>query len=174
MTVGNPALSETEYFEVATAKTAPLFEAAAQVAAIVAERPTTEQQALATYGQKLGITFQLVDDILDYTASDTEIGKNIGDDFREGKITLPVVIAYQKGSEIERAFWNRTLADLQQKEGDLAQAMHYLKNQQAFELTHIRAREMADQACKALAIFPHTPARQNLLQLVEFALERLY
>lgn len=174
MTIGNPALSREEYFEIATAKTAPLFEAAAHVAGIVAERSETELQALAVFGRNLGITFQLIDDVLDYTVDDQNMGKNLGDDFREGKITLPVIVAYQAGSEIEQAFWRRTLGDHQQREHDLHQALIYLNKHQAFEQTRLQAQQKARDAQQSLQIFSDSAARDHLLQMTNFALNRLY
>ena len=93
------------------AKTAALFSAAAEVGGIIAERPAEEQAALRSYGRNLGLAFQLVDDALDYSGEQARLGKTIGDDFREGKITLPVVLALRRGSENERAFWQRTLQE---------------------------------------------------------------
>src|SRR5262249_38679476 len=108
VTQNDLSTSESRYLEVIQGKTAALFAAACQVGAVVAERPEAEESALATYGMKLGIAFQLVDDALDYAADQATLGKTIGDDFREGKITLPVLAAYQSSDERERAFWLRT------------------------------------------------------------------
>jgi octaprenyl-diphosphate synthase len=174
MTTGDPTVTEDDYFKVATAKTAPLFAAAAQVAALVGYRPQQEQEALAEYGRLLGITFQLIDDLLDYTSSGEQMGKNLGDDFREGKITLPIIYAYQKGTELEQAFWRRTLTDLDQKESDLAQALIYLKKHKALDYTFDCAKASATRAKQALNCFSASLARIYLEKLADFALERLY
>ena len=108
------------------AKTAQLFAAASRIGAVLAGRPTDEEKALEIYGRNLGIAFQLVDDMLDYSARQTELGKTVGDDFREGKITLPVVLALRSASEAERGFWRRTLEELEQQEGDLARAIELM------------------------------------------------
>ncbi|HET8997047.1 MAG TPA: polyprenyl synthetase family protein, partial [Acetobacteraceae bacterium] len=113
---------EERYLEVIKGKTAALFAAACQVGAVVADRPEIEERALAEYGLNLGIAFQLVDDALDYAADQATLGKTVGDDFREGKITLPVLVAYQAGDADERAFWRRTIETSEQMEADLEQA----------------------------------------------------
>src|SRR6185436_15379128 len=111
--------TEDAYLRVIGAKTAALFSAAAEVGAIIAGRPKDEQEALESYGRNLGIAFQLVDDALDYSGKQALMGKTVGDDFREGKITLPVVLAYRRGSKEERSFWKRTLEEREQREADL-------------------------------------------------------
>ena len=93
------------------------FPAACKIGALVANRPKVEEDALETFGMNLGITFQLIDDMLDYSAKQSDLGKTIGDDFREGKITLPVILAFHRGNDAERVFWRRTLEELEQKEG---------------------------------------------------------
>ena len=116
------ATTETQYLQVIRSKTAELFAAACEVGAVVAGRPAAECRALRDYGMNLGIAFQIADDVLDYAASEKRLGKSVGDDFREGKVTLPVIQAIAKASAAEREFWNRCLADLRQKEGDLQEA----------------------------------------------------
>src|SRR5690606_14386993 len=111
--------TEDAYMRVIQAKTAALFAAAAEVGAVVADRGADEAAALESYGRNLGIAFQLVDDALDYSGRAATLGKNVGDDFREGKITLPVVLAFRRGDREERAFWRRTLQDGDQRDGDL-------------------------------------------------------
>src|SRR5256885_1494834 len=114
--------TEDAYMRVIGAKTAALFSAAAKVGAIIANRRTDEQEALESYGRNFGIAFQLVDDALDYSGNQSLMGKSVGDDFREGKITLPVVLSYRRGSPEERSFWKRTLEDGRQAPDDLALA----------------------------------------------------
>ena len=105
----NTATTEDEYLAVIRAKTAELFAAACEVGPVLANRPKAEHAACRSFGMNLGIAFQLVDDALDYGGKSAKLGKNVGDDFREGKITLPVVLSFRRGSESERAFWSRTL-----------------------------------------------------------------
>ena len=113
---------ELAYLEVIKSKTAQLFAAACQIGGIVANRPRNEQEALASYGMNIGIAFQLIDDVLDYSAKQAELGKTVGDDFTEGKITLPVILAFLRGDTNERDFWKRVLENLDQGDGDLERA----------------------------------------------------
>jgi len=170
----NLKTSEDNYLSVISGKTAALFEAATQIAPIVAERPESEETALASFGRNFGIAFQLVDDALDYSAREATLGKTIGDDFREGKITLPVILAYRRGDGEERAFWERTLERMDQREGDLAHAMHLLDKHRAFLDTVERARHYGAIARDALDIFPAGSTRQALLDTVRFCVERAY
>ncbi|HWA49302.1 MAG TPA: polyprenyl synthetase family protein, partial [Dongiaceae bacterium] len=126
MTSNDTATNEQAYLEVIKGKTAVLFAAACEVGAVVADRPKREQEALAGFGLNLGIAFQLIDDMLDYSARQSELGKTVGDDFREGKITLPVILAFRRGDEDERAFWRRTLESLNQQDGDLDRAVRLM------------------------------------------------
>ncbi|MFC6049999.1 polyprenyl synthetase family protein, partial [Methylobacterium hispanicum] len=118
----NTETTEEDYLAVIRGKTAELFAAACEVGPVLAERPQDEQDACRAYGMNLGIAFQLIDDALDYGGTSDALGKNVGDDFREGKITLPIVLAFRHGSEAERAFWRRTLQDGEIREGDLEEA----------------------------------------------------
>jgi octaprenyl-diphosphate synthase len=104
MTANEPTTTEEAYLEVIRSKTAKLFAAATRIGAVVAERPQAEEEALESYGMNIGIAFQLIDDVLDYSADQLKLGKTVGDDFREGKVTLPVILAYRRGNEEERAF----------------------------------------------------------------------
>lgn len=168
------ATGEDAYLRVIAAKTAALFEAACQIGAVVAGRPRPEEDALATYGRNLGVAFQLVDDALDYSARQAELGKTVGDDFREGKITLPVLLAYARGPEPERAFWRRTLEDQEQGEGDLAHAQALLAKHGAVAETIARAEAYGGRARQALAGFPASRAKAAMLDVVEFCVERAY
>jgi len=166
------ATDEAAYMNVIGAKTAALFAAASEIGAIVATREADDQAALRTYGMSLGIAFQLVDDVLDYSAHEADLGKTVGDDFRDGKITLPVVYAVARGDEAERAFWKRTLEDEDQKDGDLARAMELLERHGALNDAMARARDHARQARDALARFSANPYRDALLELVDFCVDR--
>jgi octaprenyl-diphosphate synthase len=174
MTSNNTATSEEEYLQVIGAKTAALFAAAARIGAVVADRPEAEELALAAYGRNFGVAFQLVDDILDFSASQAELGKTIGDDFREGKITLPVIIAFGRGDAGERAFWQRCLEDLEQREGDLDRAIALMGRHRALEDSMALARRYAGRARDALAVFPDRAEKRGLLDLIDFCVERAY
>ena len=173
-TAKNTTTTEDEYLAVISAKTAALCSAAAEVGAVIAERPKDERAALRSYGKNLGLAFQLIDDALDYNGQQGELGKSIGDDFREGKITLPVVLAYRRGSEIERKFWQRTLQDGKYQDGDLEHAISLMDNHRALENTIERARHYGAISCDALAIFPDTDHKTALLEVVDFCISRTH
>jgi octaprenyl-diphosphate synthase len=173
-TANDTETSESAYLDVIKGKTAVLFAAACRIGAVIAERPKTLEEALDGYGLNLGIAFQLVDDALDYSASQAELGKSIGDDFREGKITLPIVLAYRRGSEDERAFWRRTLEDLEQEEGDLERAIELLVKHGTLDDTIRRARHYGAVARDALGIFPESEVKGALLDVIDFTIERAY
>ncbi|AWN48038.1 polyprenyl synthetase [Methylobacterium terrae] len=165
--------SEDEYLAVIRAKTAELFAAACEVGPVLAQRPTPEIAACRSYGMNLGIAFQLVDDALDYGGTSADLGKNVGDDFREGKITLPVVLSFRRGSEEERAFWRRTLERQEIEEPrDLDDAIAIMRRHRALEDTIERARHYGAMAKDALALFPHSPMKQALLEAVDFCIAR--
>jgi octaprenyl-diphosphate synthase len=174
VTANDTETSELDYLEVIRAKTAKLFAAACEIGAVVAERPKPEQEALETFGHNLGVAFQLIDDVLDYAAHQPTLGKTVGDDFREGKITLPVVLAFRTADEEQRAFWRRTLEDLEQKKGDFRRAAAMLEKSGALKATVERARGYGARARQALEIFPAGPMKTALLDAVEFAVERAY
>lgn len=174
MTSNDTDTDERAYLDVIRAKTAQLFAAACEIGAVVAERPAVEQKALHDYGMNFGIAFQLVDDVLDYSAKQVTLGKSIGDDFREGKITLPVVLAFLRGDDDERAFWNRALEDLDQVSGDLDRAIGILNRRGALTDTVGLAREYGMRAAQALAVMPECRERQILLDLIDFCIERIY
>ena len=166
--------SEDTYLAVIRAKTAALFAAACEVGPIVAKRPKAEIEACRGYGMNLGVAFQLVDDALDYGGSAAKLGKNVGDDFREGKITLPVVLAFRRGSTEEREFWQRTLESRDIGDGDVETALATMKKHRALEDTIDRARHYAKMARDALGLFGASPWKQALLDAVEFAVQRAY
>ncbi len=172
MTSNNTGTSAEEYLDVVKAKTATLFAAACRIGAVVAERPPEEEVALATYGLNLGIAFQLIDDILDFSARQTELGKRIGDDFREGKMTLPVILAFRRGGAAERAFWRRCLEDLDQGDDDLDRAMGLMARHHTLEDSMTRAREFGARAREALYVFPDSAIKLELLGAVDFCIRR--
>jgi octaprenyl-diphosphate synthase len=174
VTANDTETGEAAYLNVISCKTAQLFAAACRIGAVVAERPMVEEDALETFGLNLGIAFQLIDDVLDYSAKQTQLGKTIGDDFREGKITLPIILAFRRGSGEERTFWRRTLEDLEQTDSDLDQALAYLEKHNALTDTVERARHYGAIARDALGIFPDNPEKKALTHLIEFCIDRAY
>jgi octaprenyl-diphosphate synthase len=164
--------TEAQYLDVIEGKTAALFAAATRVGAVVADRPQAEAEALDSYGRNLGIAFQLVDDALDYSAEQATLGKTVGDDFREGKITLPVLLAFQRGDEAEKIFWRRVLEERQQAEEDLPQALALMQKHSAFADTIARARMYGDRAVAALGAFPDNDEKRALAGVVEFCIAR--
>ena len=174
VTTNDIATTEDAYLEVIRCKTAQLFAAAAQIGPVVAERPEAEERALEDFGRDLGVAFQLVDDVLDYAAEQAALGKTVGDDFREGKVTLPVILACQAGDETERAFWKRTIEDLDQRDDDLAEAQRLMARHGTLEASLDRARTYAGAAREALRGFPSNPYRAALEELVDFCVERAY
>ncbi|MDO9426693.1 MAG: polyprenyl synthetase family protein [Methylobacterium sp.] len=170
----NTETTEDEYLAVIRAKTAELFAAACEVGPVIAERPKAEQAACRAYGMNLGIAFQLIDDVLDYGGTSASLGKNVGDDFREGKITLPIVLAFRRGTDAERTFWKRALEDGDVSEDDLATALAILRRHRALEDTIERARHYGAMARDALGLFPNGPMKQALLQVVDFCIARAH
>jgi octaprenyl-diphosphate synthase len=162
------------YLEIIAAKTAALFSAAARVGAMAAGKPGAIADSLADYGRNLGLAFQLVDDALDYGGRTAAMGKNVGDDFREGKVTLPVVLAREAGDEEERAFWRRVMGGEGQGEGDFDRALVILGRRGAIERTLDSARAYADAARAALAEMPDNAYRAALADLATFVVDRAY
>lgn len=168
----NTATSEDEYLTVIRGKTAELFAAACEVGPVLGKLTKAEQAACRSYGMNLGIAFQLIDDALDYGGQRAKLGKNVGDDFREGKITLPIVLAFRRGNEEERAFWTRCLQDGEIGEGDLERAIELLSRHNALADTVERARHYGAIARDALGLFRDGPAKQALIDVVEFCVAR--
>jgi octaprenyl-diphosphate synthase len=168
----NTATTEDEYLSVIRAKTAELFAAACEVGPALGGRPKDEQSACRSFGMNLGIAFQLVDDALDYGGKAAKLGKNVGDDFREGKITLPVVLSFRRGSESERAFWRRALEQSDGSDADLEHAIALMVRHRALEDTIQRARHYGAIAKDALALFPDSPMKGALEETVEFCIAR--
>jgi octaprenyl-diphosphate synthase len=166
--------TEERYLDIIGAKTAALFAAACRIAAVVAERPEAEELALDAYGRNLGIAFQLVDDAIDYSSDAATMGKGVGDDFRDGKVTLPVILAYARGSEAEKAFWHDAMMGHRVSDEDLAQATQLLKDSGALEDTLAHARHYGQRAIDALGGFPSSAAKGALTEAVAFAVARAY
>jgi octaprenyl-diphosphate synthase len=170
----NTETTEDEYLQVVRGKTAALFAAACEVGPIIAGKSKAEQAACRSYGTNLGIAFQLIDDALDYGGVASKLGKNTGDDFREGKITLPVVLSYRRGNEAERTFWKRCLEQGQHGDSELAEAMTLVKKHRAIEDTIERAKHYGAMARDALAIFADTPMKRSMLEAVDFCISRAH
>jgi octaprenyl-diphosphate synthase len=166
--------SEERYLQIIGAKTAALFAAASRISAVVAECSEEKEQALDDYGRNLGIAFQLVDDAIDYDTGTADMGKDRGDDFREGKMTLPVILAYARGDADERKFWNEAIAGFRAEDEDLAHAVELIRSHGAVRDTRERARHFAQRACDALAIFPDGRARRAMVEAAQFAVSRGY
>ena len=173
-TNGNLETTESDYLAVVEAKTAALFEAACEIGAVVADRPDSEAEALRCFGENFGIAFQIVDDVLDYSAREALLGKTIGDDFREGKLTLPVVYAIARGNDMERAFWRRTLEELNQRDGDLEHATALIGRHGGFSAALDLARKRGTAAMSALMTFPNSAVRSVLADIVAFCIDRQF
>ncbi|QNE31754.1 polyprenyl synthetase family protein [Sphingomonas sp. NBWT7] len=165
---------EDRYLEIINAKTAALFAAACRIAAVVAERPEAEEAALDAYGRNLGIAFQLVDDAIDYTSDAGTMGKDAGDDFREGKMTLPVILAYARGNEAERKFWKDAVEGRRDSDADFAHAIELVRSSRAVDDTIARARHYGQRAIDAIAPFASGKAKDAMVEAVEFAVARVY
>jgi octaprenyl-diphosphate synthase len=174
VTANDTKTGETAYLDVIKAKTAQLFAAACRIGAVIAERPMVEEEALDTFGMNLGIAFQLIDDVLDYSAKQVALGKSIGDDFKEGKITLPIILAFHRGDEQERSFWRHTLEDLDQKDNDLDHAVALLEKHRALADTVERARHYGSIARDALGIFNEAPEKAAFIELIDFCINRTH
>ena len=165
---------EEHYLDIISAKTAALFAAACRVSPVVAEASEDAEHALECYGRNLGIAFQLSDDVIDYASDVATMGKGVGDDFRDGKMTLPVILAYARGNESDRAFWRAAIGGERISDDDLGQAIALLRSTDALADTVERARHYARRAIDALAIFPASKAKAALTEAAEFAVARAY
>jgi octaprenyl-diphosphate synthase len=164
--------TEDEYLAVVRAKTAALFAAACEVGPLVAGRGEEEVRACRSYGANLGIAFQLMDDVLDYGGTSAKLGKNTGDDFREGKITLPVVLSYRRGNETERSFWRDAMENGHSDDAALEKARSLMRQHKALEDTVERARHYGAMAKDALALFPDSPLKAAMIETVDFCISR--
>ena len=167
-------LGEERYLSIISSKTAALFAAACRIAAVVAERDDTVEEALDAYGRNLGIAFQLIDDAIDYASDAETMGKGVGDDFRDGKMTLPVILAYARGSEADRTFWRDAIEGRRASDEDLAHATSLLRATGAIDDTIDRARHFGQRAIDALGPFARGTAKAALTEAVEFAISRAY
>ena len=165
---------EDQYLSIISSKTAALFAAACRVAPVIAEASEDDELALEAYGRNLGIAFQLTDDVIDYASDSVTMGKGVGDDFRDGKMTLPVILAYARGSEQDRAFWRSAIGGSRVSDEDLAHAIGLLRSTEALSDTIERARQYGRRAIDALARYPASKAKAALIEAAEFAVARAY
>ncbi|MDC9700939.1 MAG: polyprenyl synthetase family protein [Alphaproteobacteria bacterium] len=166
--------TEEYYLAVIRSKSAVLFSAATEVGAIIASADNKKREAIRDFGLNLGIAFQLIDDVLDYTGKDDTTGKTIGDDFREGKITLPVILSYQRSDDDGRAFWNRIMQEERTQEKDFEKAIAMMQKQNTITDTIERAQYYAAIACDSLALFPQSEQKSALLETASFCVKRAY
>jgi len=169
----NMETTEDDYLQVIRAKTAALFAAACEVGPIIASTSKADRAALKSYGMNLGLAFQLVDDVLDYGGKAADLGKNVGDDFREGKITLPVILAYRRGTTDERAFWRTAIEGGESTDANLDKAMGLITKYGGLTDTITRALHYGTIARDALAPLPDTPWKSALLEVIDFSIERV-
>jgi octaprenyl-diphosphate synthase len=165
---------EEQYLTIISAKTAALFAAACRVAPVVAEADEDIEMALESFGKNLGIAFQLTDDVIDYASESATMGKGVGDDFRDGKMTLPVILAYARGTQSDREFWRSAIAGERVSSDDLQRAIELVRSSGALGDTVERARQYGRRAIDALAAFPASKVRSALIEAVEFAVARAY
>ena len=168
----NIAMTEADYMDVIKAKTAALFAAATEVSPVIAGLDTDKRQALRDYGLKLGLAFQLIDDALDYGGQQAALGKSVGDDFREGKMTLPVIRTLTRADDVEIAFWRKVIVERDQDDLDLQRAVSYLRKSGALEETVQMARRFSVEAIEALDQFEKTPLRDCLQNLAAYVVSR--
>jgi octaprenyl-diphosphate synthase len=166
--------SEEHYLHIINAKTAALFAAACRISPVVAEAGEEAEEALEAFGRNLGVAFQLIDDAIDYSSDEETMGKGRGDDFRDGKVTLPVILAYARGSEEDRIFWKAAMQGDRASDDDLAHATRLIQSTGALADTMERARLYARRAIDALAPFPASRAKAALTNAVEFTVARAY
>ncbi|HTT84993.1 MAG TPA: polyprenyl synthetase family protein [Rhizomicrobium sp.] len=170
----NLATTEADYLLIVGAKTAALFAASAESGATVADADPAQIGAFKSFGQNLGVAFQLIDDALDYSGRQALMGKSVGDDFREAKVTLPVILAYSRGDSDARRFWQRTIQLGQQRDGDLQRAISYIEQTGAIDQAREQAQRYARQACRAIQLLPQSALRDALIAVAEFCVRRGY
>ncbi|EJF86731.1 polyprenyl synthetase family protein [Bartonella rattimassiliensis] len=169
----NIKINPSDYLKIINAKTAALFSAAAEVGPIIAGCGNKERSALRKYGTSLGLAFQLIDDALDYSGSTQNLGKNIGDDFREGKITMPVILAYERGNMVEKDFWKQALENGNNNDGAFAHAQHLMEKYDSITDTIEQAHTYGKHAIDALVPMNKNFAYDALIETVEFCIARV-
>jgi octaprenyl-diphosphate synthase len=169
----NMETTEDDYLSVIRAKTAALFAAAAEVGPIIANTDRASRNALKSYGMNLGLAFQLVDDVLDYGGKAADLGKNVGDDFREGKITLPVILSYRRGTAEDHAFWKAAIEQGDSSDENLEKALGLISKYNGLGDTITRARHYGEMARDALSPLPATPQKAALMEVIDFCIDRV-
>ena len=168
----NMATTEDEYLEIIKSKTSHLFSTASKINSYLIECSDERKNALDSFGMNLGTAFQLIDDLLDYKATENDFGKMTGDDFKEGKMTLPIILALRRSNKIENNFWRKTIQDGQISPGDFQKACSILKKRKILNDIHIRAKHYGAIAKDALGIFDNSKEKKILLELVDFTINR--
>ena len=169
----DPTINEDVYFEVINDKTASLFSAACQVGCITANGSTKEVESIKSFGTNFGMAFQLIDDAIDYYSTNDSLGKNVGDDFKEGKITLPIILAYLRSNNEEKKFWNKTIVNLKQDKDDFSEAITIMQKYDCISDTVERARHFANVAMDSLGTFKNNEYKKALINLIQSSLNRL-
>ena len=169
----DPTINEDLYFEVINGKTASLFSAACQVGGISANANSKEIKALKSFGTNFGMAFQLIDDAIDYTSTNEDLGKNIGDDFKEGKVTLPIILAYIRSNNKEKDFWSNSIVNLKQKKSELNTAIMSMKKDNCIEDTIERAKHFANVAIDSLGVFKESEYKKCLMNLINTSIKRI-
>ena len=170
----NLEINEDIYFNVVNAKTASLFSAACQVGSISANGSEAEIYAMKSFGTNFGMTFQLIDDAIDYSSNKKLLGKNTGDDFKEGKVTLPIILAFGRCNKKEKLFWKRTISKLNQENGDFDNALEIINKYQCIEDTITRANHFSNVAIDSLDVFKNNIFKEKLASIVSKSISRIY
>ncbi len=169
----NPAINENIYFDVIDGKTASLFSAACKIGAISANTTIEKIEALKSFGTNFGMSFQLIDDAIDYSSSSNNLGKNIGDDFKQGKVTLPIILAYLRSNNNEKEFWKKTIENLHQDQDDFKKAISIIKKYDCIKDTIERAKHFANIAKDSLGVFNESDYKAILINIVNSGLKRV-
>ena len=172
LTNNNIKTSESQYFDVINAKTAALFSAACVTSAIISEMNKEKEIALAEYGKYLGTAFQITDDTFDYYSNSKDLGKDVGDDFKEGKVSLPIILAFNRSNEQEKNFWLRVIDEKKQMKGDLLTALKIIQKYNVIKDCFNKAKHFATMAKDSLGPFENSYEKEKLLDLADFSVER--
>jgi octaprenyl-diphosphate synthase len=170
----NPSTSTNDYIKIIKGKTAELFSAACKAGALISTKNQNKINALKIFGEELGISYQLVDDALDYLPDNKILGKSIGDDFKDGKISYPIIVSWENGTDTERKFWKRVIKDLNQNSEDFRKALNLINKYNGIKKTYELAKIHSQNAIKSLSIFENSEDKESLIEVAEFSLKRLY
>ena len=169
-----PNTTINEYITIIKGKTAELFSAACKSGALIATDNQNEINALKNYGIELGIAYQLIDDALDYVPNNTLFDKSIGDDFKDGKISYPIIVSWSNGTKKERDFWDKVIRDLDQDNEDFNNAIDLIKKYNGIEETYKLAKLHSQNAINALSTFKNSEDKESMIELAEFSVQRLH